>query len=385
LRFWGYERPDGRVGTRNHVLVLPTVVCANQVASSIASLVAGTVAVAHQHGCTQMGQDLEQTIRTLVGTAANPNVYGAVVVGLGCEAVSARSVAAAVRASGKPALELVIQDHGGTLSAIAAGARLAMDLSQQASLLRRVECGAAQIVLGTECGGSDACSGLSANPALGWVSDRLVEMGATVVLAETTELIGAEHILCRRAAGKDVERALMAAIEETEKKALASGLDLRGTQPTPGNIEGGISTIEEKSLGCVHKAGSSVLQEVIPYACAPSGHGLVMMDTPGQDIEQLSGMVAGGSNVVIFTTGRGTPTGSPIAPTIKVSSNTALYQAMRDNIDLDAGTIVSGQDTIETLGRRLLEELMQVCSGKLTRSELLKHNDFGIHRKGPTF
>jgi len=385
LRFWGYERPDGSVGTRNHVLVLPTVTCANHVAGSIASLVAGTVAIMHQHGCTQMGEDLEQTVRTLVGTAVNPNVYGVVVIGLGCEAASAHSVAAAVRASGKPALELVIQERGGSLSAIADGARLAMGLSQQASLLRRGDCGVGRIILGTECGGSDACSGLSANPALGWVSDRLVEMGSTVLLAETTELIGAEHILARRAAGKGVEEALVASIRKTESKALASGLDLHGTQPTPGNIEGGISTIEEKSLGCVRKAGSSVLQEVIPYACAPSKHGLVMMDTPGQDIEQLSGIVAGGATVVIFTTGRGTPAGSPIVPTIKVSSNTALYMAMNDNIDFDAGTVLTGQDTVESLGQRLLQELVEVCSGKLTRAELLKHGDFAIHRTGPTF
>lgn len=385
MRFWGYERPDGSVGTRNHVLVLPTVACANHIAGSIATLVAGTVAIAHQHGCTQMGDDLEQTIRTLAGTASNSNVYGVVVVGLGCEAISVQEVASAMRDSGKPVRVLIIQERGGSLSATADGARMAMDLSQQASMLRRVECSVGRIILGTECGGSDACSGLSANPALGWVSDRLVEMGGTVLLAETTELIGAEHILCRRAAGKDVEQALMAAIRKTEGRALASGLDLRGTQPTPGNMEGGISTIEEKSLGCVHKAGSSVLQEVIPYAFAPSKRGLVMMDTPGQDIEQLSGMVAGGVNVVIFTTGRGTPAGSPIVPTIKISSNTALYKAMRDNIDLDAGTVLTGQDSVDSLGQKLLDELLEVCSGKLTKAELLRHSDFAIHRTGPTF
>ncbi len=384
MRFWGYERPDGSVGTRNHVLVLPTVTCANHVAAMIASLVAGVVVITHQHGCTQLGDDLTQTARTLIGTAANPNVYGAVVVGLGCEAIGAHDVASAVSASGKPVKELLIQEYG-SLSAIAEGARMAMDLAQQASMLKRVECDAGRIILGTECGGSDACSGLSANPALGWVSDRIVQMGGTVLLAETTELIGAEHILCMRAIDKGVVEALMAAIRKTEDQALASGLDLCGTQPTPGNIEGGISTIEEKSLGCVHKAGTSVLQEVVPYAFVPSKRGLVMMDTPGQDIEQLSGMVAGGANVVIFTTGRGTPTGSPIAPTIKVSSNSGLYKAMRDDIDLDAGTILTGQDSVESLGKKLLNELLEVCSGKLTKAELLKHSDFAIHRTGPTF
>lgn len=384
MKFFGYRRPDGRVGTRNHVLILPTVVCANQVAESISQLVRGTVTFAHQHGCAQLGKDLEQTIRTLVGFANNPNVYGVLVVGLGCEGALPEIVSAGIEKSGKPVRSLTIQEHGGTLASIAAGARIAADLVQRASTEQKVECDVSEILLGTECGGSDACSGLSANPVLGYVSDKLIDMGGTVILAETTELIGAEHILARRAASPKAAEDLMAAIRRTEEGANAMGVDMRGSQPSPGNIEGGLTTIEEKSLGCIHKAGSRPLQEVVSYASCPSMRGLVMMDTPGHDIEQITGMVAGGANVVIFTTGRGTATGTPVAPVIKVASNSETICRMGENIDFSAETVISGEETIEQVGERLFGELLAVCSGKLTKSEIFGHHEFAINRIGPT-
>lgn len=384
MKFLGFRRADGRVGARNHVLILPTVVCANQVAESICHLVRGTVTFTHQHGCAQMGQDLEQTIRTLVGMGTNPNVCGVLVVGLGCEAALAHIVAGGIERIGKPVRTLVIQEHGGTLGAIAEGARIAAVLVQEASMVQRVECDVSEILLGTECGGSDACSGLSANPVLGYVSDRLVGAGGSVILAETTELIGAEHILAGRAASPEVTRALLDAIDRVENGAREMGVDMRGSQPSPGNIEGGLTTIEEKSLGCLHKAGNSRLQQVVKYAVCPSTRGLVMMDTPGQDIEQITGMVAGGANVVIFTTGRGTATGSPIVPVIKVASNTETMKRMGDNIDFSAETIINGEETIEQVGERLFNELLLICSGKLTRSEIFGHHEFAINRIGPT-
>ena len=240
------------------------------------------------------------------------------------------------------------------------------------------------MILGTECGGSDACSGISANPALGKASDLLIEDGGTVILAETTELIGAEHIVAARAVTPAVADRCYEVIARCEKQATDMGVDMRGGQPTPGNIEGGLSSIEEKSLGCVYKAGTKPLQDVIDYAMPVTKRGLVWMDTPGQDIEQLTGMVAGGCQIVVFTTGRGTCCGSPIVPTIKVATNSELFRHMNDNIDLDAGPIVAGAATVDQIGQVIYDEMLAVASGKLCKAEILGFNDFAIHRIGPT-
>ncbi|RKD22935.1 carbohydrate hydrolase [Ammoniphilus oxalaticus] len=384
-KFWGYRRSDGKVGVRNHVLILPTITCAAQAAKQITELVDGTVSFIHQHGCTQVGVDYEQTFRTYVGIGANPNVYGVVVLGLGCETHQARSVADELAKTGKPVEVVSIQDHGGTLMAVAQGAKIATQMVQDASAQMRELCDFSELMIGTECGGSDACSGLSANPAVGVVSDRIVEYGGTAILAETTELIGAEHLLADRAVNEKVKKRVYEVIEAMESRAIMMGIDIRTGNPTPGNIRGGLSSLEEKSLGAATKAGASPLQELIDYAEAPSKKGLVWMDTPGQDIEQMTGMVAGGAQIVLFTTGRGTPTGSPIAPVIKISTNSALFESMADNMDLDAGTIIEGKETIEGVGQRILDEIGIVASGKRTKSEILKQHDFGIWRIGPTF
>lgn len=351
----------------------------------ITELVDGAVSFIHQHGCTQVGVDYEQTFRTYVGMGANPNVYGVVVLGLGCETHQARSVAEEIAKTGKPVEVVSIQDEGGTLMAIAQGAKIAARMVQDASELMRELCDFSDLIVGTECGGSDACSGLSANPAVGVVSDEIVARGGTAILAETTELIGAEHLLAERAVDDNVKKRVYEVIEQMENRAFMMGIDIRTGNPTPGNIRGGLSTLEEKSLGAATKAGKSPLQELVNYAQRPSKKGLVWMDTPGQDIEQLTGMVAGGAQIALFTTGRGTPTGSPIAPVIKISTNSALFESMNDNIDLDAGTIIDGKETIEEVGQRILREIGRVASGKLTKAEILKQHDFGIWRIGPTF
>jgi altronate dehydratase large subunit len=384
-RFWGYRRPDGRIGVRNHVLILPTITCATQAAVKITELVHGTVSFIHQHGCAQVGVDYEQTFRTYVGMGTNPNVYGVVVLGLGCETHQARSVAGEIAKSGKPVELVSIQDHGGTLMAIAQGAKLAAAMVQDASALMREPFDISELIVGTECGGSDACSGISANPAVGVVSDMLVDAGATAILAETTELIGAEHLLAARAVDDKVAKRVYEVIQAMENRAFMMGIDIRTGNPSPGNIKGGLSSLEEKSLGAAGKAGSRPLQELIDYAEQPTRRGLVWMDTPGHDIEQLTGMVAGGAQVVLFTSGRGTPTGSPIAPVIKIATNTAMFEKMRDNMDMDAGTIISGKESIDEVGARLYREIVQVSSGKLTKAEILKQHDFGIWRIGPTF
>ncbi|WP_243297779.1 UxaA family hydrolase [Bacillus litorisediminis] len=383
--FWGYRRPDGKVGIRNHVLILPTITCATQAAHQITQLISGTVSFIHQHGCAQVGVDYDQTFRTYVGMGLNPNVYGVVVLGLGCETHQARSVAGEIAKSGKPVEVVSIQDHGGTLSAIAEGAKVAAKMVQDASAQTRELCHFSDLIIGTECGGSDACSGISANPAVGVVSDLIVSAGGTAILAETTELIGAEHLLANRAADDRVAKRVYEVIEAMEQRAILMGVDIRTGNPSPGNIEGGLSSLEEKSLGASTKSGTSPLTEIIDYAEVPSKKGLVWMDTPGHDIEQLTGMVAGGAQLVLFTSGRGTPTGSPIAPVIKISTNTPMFERMSENMDLNAGTIIDGKETVVEVGKRIFSEIGNVCSGKLTKSEILKQHDFGIWRIGPTF
>jgi altronate dehydratase large subunit len=382
----GYRRADGSVGIRNHILILPSVVCANRVARGISQLVAGTTWVEHQHGCTQLGADAELTRRVLVAHGIHPNVFGVVVVGLGCETMRAQDVAADIRrqAPHRPVHLVIIQDEGGSLKAMAAGAGAAAEMVKAASCMERTPIEISEIILGTECGGSDACSGISANPALGVASDLLIEAGGSVILAETTELIGAEHLIAARAVSPEVSARCFDIIRRCEQSATAMGVDMRGGQPTPGNIEGGLTTIEEKSLGCVYKAGTKPLQDVIDYAMPVVKKGLILMDTPGQDIEQITGMVAGGCQIVVFTTGRGTCCGSPIAPTIKVATTTALFEKMRDNMDLNAGTIVTGEETVARVGKRIFDELLQVASGRLTRAEILGFNDFAIRRIGPS-
>jgi len=386
MDFLGYRRSEHCVGVRNHILIMPTVVCANQVARAISANVKSTTWFEHQHGCSQLSPDAAQTARAFIGHGTHPNVYGVVVVGLGCEVVRAQEVAAEIKAQcpNKPVHVVIIQDEGGSYKAIQAGSIAAHGMVLAASMLKRETIDISELIIGTACGGSDACSGLAANPAVGDASDLLIDAGGTSILAETPELIGAEHIIAGRAVNEDVARRCYAAIKACEDSAKAMGVDMRGGNPTPGNIEGGLSSIEEKSLGCVYKGGTRPLQDVIGWAEKITKKGLIYMDTPGNDIEQLTGMVAGGCHICVFTTGRGTPTGSPIAPTIKIASNTPMYEKMQDNMDINSGTIITGEEIIQQVGQRIFDEMLEVASGKLTKAEVLGHNDFGIWRIGPT-
>lgn len=385
MKFMGFVRPDGRVGVRNHIAVIPASVCAATVAARIAEQTEGAVALPNQHGCAQIGPDLDVTFRTLAGLGANPNVGAVLVIGLGCESVQADSLAREIAKSGKRTESIIIQKCGGTLKAQEQGLRIARELSQEVSKMRRTEADFSKLVLALECGGSDTTSGLAANPVHGYVSDRLVEMWGASILSETTELIGAEHVLARRAVTKETGDRLIEMVRACEAKANAMGVDMRGSQPTPGNIQGGLTTIEEKSLGCIYKGGASPLQGVLEYGEAPAGKGLYFMDTPGQDIESITGMVAGGAQVVIFTTGRGTPTGFPLAPVIKITGNPITFRLMEENIDINAGTIIEGTESIPQVGERVLAEIGEVCSGRLTKAEALKHMEFGIYKLTSTF
>jgi len=391
LRFLGFRRPDGSVGVRNHLIILPSVVCAGHVADLIASELSrsagtgGAIAIGNRHGCSQLGMDREQTFRTLVGTAASPNVGAALIVGLGCETISSQEIAAQVSSTGKPVEAITIQEMGGTRGAVERGVEVAEAMLRKISSLQREPVDIAELILGTECGGSDTCSGFSANPAVGYASDLLIQHGGTVVLSETTEFIGAEHLLWRRAVNDELGDRIVATAGRVEQSAIDLGVDLLGANPSPGNIAGGITTIEEKSLGCIYKSGTAPVNGVFAYGERVRGRGLVIMDTPGNDVVSITGMAAGGVHLVVFTTGRGTPAGAPIVPVIKVATNSGLFARMEENLDINAGTIIDGQETIEDVGRRIFETVVAGASGEQTKAERWGHREYSIGRIAPTF
>ncbi|HEX9246531.1 MAG TPA: UxaA family hydrolase, partial [bacterium] len=365
-------------GTRNHVLVLPLVASASGVARAIAR---GTDAIWVAHDYEPTPEDLppnrERIARTLAGFAANPNVAAALLI---ADTPERSALLDRIRAAGQRGDLVVVTEAGGVQAAVEQGRKRLTALLSGAAAARRERAPASALILGTECGGSDALSGITANPALGAASDHLVDAGGTVILAETTELIGAEHLLARRATSPQVAEEIYTIIHRYEAVVRAHGEDIRGANPAPGNIEGGLTTIEEKSLGAAKKGGTRTIQQVVEYAVRPAAQGLVIMDTPGHDIEQMVGMVAGGAQVAVFTTGRGTPTGSPIAPVIKVATNSHIASRMQDNIDLNAGLILEGTETIESMGRRIYEAILAVAQGETTKAERLGHREFSISR-----
>jgi altronate dehydratase large subunit len=384
--FLGYRRPDGRAGTRNHLLVVPTVICSSVVAERIAAAAAPVaVALPHLAGCGQLGPDMRVTHETLGAYCAHPNVGAVLVIALGCEQVVAQTLAESARRHGKPAEILAIQSEGGTVRSTEKGSLIAQSLAGALAMQERVWCDISELILSLKCGGSDYTSGLASNPTLGRVTDRLVELGGSAVLGEIAEIMGAEHLLASRATNDAAATRLIQIITRVETEARALGLDIRGTQPSPGNIRGGLTTIEEKSLGATHKGGERApLEDVIGYAAPIRGKGLTVMDTPGLDVESVTGMVGGGAQVVVFTTGLGTPTGNPIAPVIKITGNARTARQMADNIDLDVSGIMDDSETLGGAADRLFAEVLEVAGGRQTKAELLGHREFAIHRRNPT-
>lgn len=381
MTFWGYKRPDGKIGVRNHVLILPASVCASDTTRIITGQVEGAVTFNNQNGCSQPPKDLQLTLDVMCGFAANPNIYGTVVVALGCENAQRDIVIEGIkRRTNKPLKSLVIQEEGGTLRTIEKAVRYAKEMVEEASLLQREEFSMSKLIIGTECGGSDSTSGLASNPAIGNLSDKIIKLGGTSILSETTELIGAEHLLAKRAKNKEVRDRIYEIIERYEKSLELVGEKVREGNPSPGNKAGGLTTLEEKSLGCIHKGGTSTINEVYDYAKDVKEKGLVVMDTPGNDPSSVAGMVAGGAQVVVFSTGRGTPTGNPITPVIKITGNKETYERMKDNIDIDCSGFIYGKNTLDELGDALLKEVQEVASGKLTKSEQLGYIEIGIMR-----
>lgn len=381
MDFMGYKRPDGKVGVRNHVLILPTCACASETCRVVASQVRGSVNVINNSGCAEVKGNEDMTQRILVGFALNPNVYGTVIVGLGCENVSHRELRAKIEAlTNKPVCSFGIQDEGGTVNTINKAVRAARKMVEEASLLTREPCDISELMMGIECGGSDATSGIAANPVVGHVSDRLVDLGASSMMSETIEYIGAEHVLANRAATPEIRREIITICRDYEEHLARAGQDCRTGQPTPGNKAGGLSTLEEKSLGCIHKGGTRPIVEVIAEGARPTKRGAIIMDSPGYDIASVTAMVAGGCQLVVFTTGRGTPTGHALAPVIKITGNRETFQNMIDNMDVDVSSVIAGENTIEENAQTLFDEVLAVANGKITKAESYGFSDIAIDR-----
>lgn len=381
MNFLGYRRPDGKVGIRNHVLVLATCACSSETARIIANQVQGAVHIINQNGCAQVEGDLKITMDVLSGLAANPNVYGTVLVGLGCENAQPNDMYELIKSkTNKPLVSIIIQEEGGTTATIKKGVEYARQFVMEASMLQREEFPLSELIVATNCGGSDPTSGLASNPVLGTASDRLVDLGATSILCETTEFIGAEHVLAEKAATPEIKEQIYHIIKRYEEHLKNAGENLRNGNPSPGNKAGGITTLEEKSLGCIHKGGNRPIVEVTDYGVGPSKKGLVIMDTPGYDIASVTGLVAGGAQMVVFTTGRGTPTGNALAPVLKMTANKITYAKMKENMDFDASPVIAGTKSIEEMGEELLKEIIDVANGKVVKAEALGFNDIAISR-----
>lgn len=381
MTFMGYKRPDGKVGIRNNVLILPTCACSSESARMVAEHVEGAVYVSNTGGCAEVEENLNITQEMYSGFAANGNIYSTVVIGLGCEGNKAEIFAEIIKKKTNKPIEIVnIQDEGGTINAVNKACRIAAQMVRDASSVKREQCDISELIMGIECGGSDATSGLAANPVVGYVSDRLVDLGASAMMSETTEFIGAEHILAKRGATKEISRQIIGLCRDLEEHLSRANQDLRTGQPSLGNKEGGLSTIEEKSLGCIYKGGTRPVVEVLNYACMPTKKGALIMDSPGFDVASVTAMVAGGSQVIVFTTGRGTPTGNIISPVIKVTGNKDTFTNMFDNIDFDASPVVKGEMTIEECGEKLFKEVLEVADGKVTKAESFGFNECSIQR-----
>jgi altronate hydrolase len=380
--FQGYRRSDGRVGTRNYIGIVTSVNCSASTARMIADQfrgpimdvypnVDGVVALAHDSGCgmvpaSEGGQIL---LRTLRGYANHPNIGGILVLGLGCEMIGVDTLLAGWAENSDTVVErLIIQDTGGVRATVRAGAAVVRTLLERLNERRRETFPASKLVVGLNCGGSDGYSGITANPALGHASDLLVAQGATTVLAETPEVFGAEHLLTRRAVSKEVGQKLLDRIAWWHRYVEAGGGTL-DNNPSPGNKAGGLTTILEKSLGAVAKGGSAPLNAVYEYAEPITDAGFTFMDTPGYDPVSVTGLVAGGATVVVFTTGRGSVLGGKPAPVLKVATNSETFQRMSEDMDLDTGGIVTGSLTITEAGDQIFEAVLAVASGRETCSE----------------
>ena len=379
--FLGYAREDGAIGVRNWVAVVSIMDNCNPVTRAICQQVDGTIPITTLFVRGQYGRDLEIAYNTLAGMGRNPNIAAVLLVGL--EEATTEEVARRIRPSGKPIEAIHLQPHG-TINCVAEGTRRAMKMVVRSSNARRQSCPASALMVGVECGGSDTTSGLTCNPVIGRMSDRLVDDGGTVIISETSEFFGAEHLFAARAKDPAVGKAFTDMVLRLEKEAMCQGIDIRGTNPTPDNIRGGLSTIEEKALGAMAKAGTRPLSGVLTYGESPRGKGLHFLDAPAPAVENLTAFAAAGCQLIFFGTGVGNPIGNMVSPTVKVSGNVNTLRTMADNIDFDASDILEKSAKVSPIGDRLYDFAMEVASGTCTSSEVLDVRETAISRFAPT-
>jgi len=379
MKFWGYRRAEGRAGIRNHVLILPSCVCGSESARIVASQVRGAVNIVFNTGCSDVQANTDMSQKVLTGFACNPNVYGVVIIGLGCETVGHRELREKIqKMTSKPVVSFGIQEEGGTLKTIEKAVRAAREMAAEAAMQPKELFDISNLLLGIECGGSDATSGLASNPAVGELSDLLVDMGASTMMSESIEWIGGEHVVAARAATPEIHNQIIEVCRAYEEHLKAAGQDCRAGQPTPGNKKGGLSTLDEKSLGCIRKGGTRPIVEVLEQAERPTKNGAMVMDTAGFDISSVTSMVAGGCNAIIFTTGRGTPTGNAIVPVLKVTANERTFRMMDDNMDVDLSPIIRGEKTYREMGKEMLKDIEDMCNGRMTKAETYGFSDIAV-------
>lgn len=385
MEFMGYVRPDGKVGSRNYVAVIPSVTCANDVAQAICHHVQGTITYLHHQGCCQMPPDLDRVTDTLISLGLSPNVAAVLIVSLGCEGTDHARMYRELSASGKPVEIIHIQEMGGVSKAIQQGTDIARRLAVKVSGIQREKVDISKVIMAIKCGASDTTSGMASNCVIGYVADKLVDLGATVVFGETTEFLGGEHLLAKRAVNDTVAKEIFRIVDEMEKRAMSIGCDMRKGQPTPGNIAGGLSSIEEKSLGAIVKSGTRPIQGVMAYPQHVTNQkGLWIKDTPGREPEILTGMAATGAQFMMFSTGLGAPQGFPSMPVIKICGNPHTYQRMEDDMDLNAGLIITGEKTIEEVGEEAFDKMVRVLNGEMTKNEAIQYfSAIDIHCLGP--
>ena len=381
--FMGFRRDNGRVGIRNHVLVLPVDDLSNAACEAVARNITSAIAIPHSYGRAQFGRDLEMTFRLLIGTGRNPNVAAAVVIGI--EPGWTERVVEGIAATGKPAEGFSIEGHG-DLAVVAAASKVAAEFVKSASEQAREQCPMSDLWVALKCGESDTTTGLASNPALGNAVDRIVPMGVTVCFAETSEITGAEDILAARAATPEAGQALMEAWSRYNDFILREKTDdLTESQPTRGNIAGGLTTIEEKALGNILKIGKETrFLGVVGPAEAPGGPGLWFMDGPSPGAECVTSQAAGEFALHLFTTGQGNVVGHPIMPVLKITANPVTGRTMDEHIDLDISGILRRDMTLDEAGERIIDLMLRACNGRMTAAEVLGHREFSMHRVHPS-